>query len=133
MIRSPWEVTFPKLLFVHGRQAGERSQGWKAEDGKLAFSGGQWEPLGGFPDEPAMFWKSQPCPTALPGKAGGAHLRCVERAPSGGKGKQRGLAVCLRREALRLEVGEREEPSSPAMRRGSLPSLTRRVRKSEAK
>lgn len=99
----------------------------------MAFSGGQWEPLGGFPDEPAMFWKSQPCPTALPGKAGGPHLGCMDRAPLGGKGKQRGLAVCLQREALQLEVGEREEPSYPAMRRGSMPSLTRRVRKAEAK
>lgn len=70
---------------------------------------------------------------ALPGKAGGPHLRYVERVPLGAKGRQRGLAECPRREAIWLEVGEREEPSYSAMRRGPKPRQERRVRKAEVK
>lgn len=70
---------------------------------------------------------------ALPGKAGGPALCYVERVPLGAKGRQRGLAECPRREAFWLEVGEREEPSYSAMRRGPKPRQERRVRKAEVK
>ena len=53
--------------------------------------------------------------------------------PWGSKEKQRDLAECPKREALWVEVGEREEPSYSARRKGSKPRRQRRVRKAEAK
>lgn len=50
------------------------------------------------------------------------------KSPSWGRRKSRGMLPSAQGEKPRVEVGERQEPSHPAMRRGPEPRRDRRVR-----
>lgn len=54
------------------------------------------------------------------------------KSPSWGRRKSRGMLLSVQGEKPRVEVGEREEPSHPAMRRGPKPWRDRKIGNDEA-